>query len=86
MITRAGICRALDSLGLREGDCVMMHSSLSALGYMEGGADTVVDALLDAVGPTGTLLVPVFRDSVWVDLANSRWLETISLGFCRGRT
>ena len=70
MITQASIRDDLKSLGLREGDCVMMHSSLSALGTVEGGADAVVDALLDVLAATGTLLVPAFRDSVWGDPAD----------------
>lgn len=40
---------------------LQVHSSLSALGYVEGGADTVVDALLEAVGPNGTVMVPTFN-------------------------
>ena len=55
----------LQALGVRCGDTVMMHSSLSALGQVDGGAETVVEALLDAVGDEGTLIVPGFRDSVW---------------------
>ena len=65
MITKQQIVRDLINLGVKSGDSVMMHSSLSALGIVEGGADAVVDALLEAVGPKGTLLVPAFRDSVW---------------------
>ena len=37
-----------------------MHSSLSSIGEVDGGADTVVDAVLDALGPEGTLAVPTF--------------------------
>src|SRR5699024_7718665 len=37
---------------------VLVHSSLRGLGHVEGGASTVVDALLDAVGPDGTVLFP----------------------------
>ena len=48
----------LRSLGLTEGDVVLVHSSLSRFGYVEGGADTVVDALLAAVGDEGTVAVP----------------------------
>ena len=70
MVTRRQIGEDLKRLGVRRGDAVMMHSSLSALGPVEGGAETVVDALLDAVGPSGTLLVPAFRDSVWGDPAD----------------
>ena len=39
----------------------MVHSSLSAIGFVEGGAETVVDALLQAVGKRGTLLAPSFN-------------------------
>ena len=53
---RAGLC----GLGVEKGDALFVHSSLSSLGHVEGGADTVVDALLDAVGPFGTLAVPTF--------------------------
>lgn len=47
-------------LGLAEGDRVVVHSSLSSLGHVDGGADAVVDALLDTVGPDGTVAVPTF--------------------------
>lgn len=47
-------------LGLESGSRVVVHSSLSSLGYVEGGAETVVDALLDAVGGDGTVVVPAF--------------------------
>ena len=65
--TRQALARDLTNLGLGTGANVMIHSSLSALGPVEGGAETVVDALRDAVGAGGTLVVPAFRDSVWGD-------------------
>ena len=34
----------------------MVHVSMKSLGWVVGGADTVVQALLDAVGPDGTLV------------------------------
>jgi aminoglycoside N3'-acetyltransferase len=67
-VTRAQLAGELAALGLRAGDTVMLHSSLSALGNVAGGADAVVDALLDAIGPAGTIVTPAFRDSVWGDL------------------
>ena len=62
---RYEIAYELTSLGLNRGDCVMMHSSLSALGPVDGGAETVVDAICDAIGPEGTVIVPAFRDDLW---------------------
>ena len=44
-------------LGLKSDDTILMHSSLSSLGYVEGGAETVIDTLLDILWD-GTLLVP----------------------------
>ncbi|MBV7340005.1 AAC(3) family N-acetyltransferase [Chloroflexi bacterium TSY] len=54
------IATSLRSLGLREGGIVFVHSSLSSLGYVEGGAKTVVDACLTVLGANGTLVVPTF--------------------------
>jgi aminoglycoside 3-N-acetyltransferase len=52
------ILDGLAHLGLRTGHHVLVHSSLSSLGQVDGGAPTVVEALLRTVGPTGTVLVP----------------------------
>lgn len=57
---KADIIRGLRELGLMEGDVVLLHSALSSLGHVEGGADTVVDAFLEVLGPVGTLVVPIF--------------------------
>jgi aminoglycoside 3-N-acetyltransferase len=59
-LTKQDILNDLRKLGLKEGDIVLVHSSLSTIGYVEGGADTVIDALLEAVGPSGTILMPAF--------------------------
>lgn len=48
----------LRALGLRQGDDVLVHSSLSRIGRVEGGAKTVVRAILAAVGPEGAALFP----------------------------
>lgn len=44
-------------LGIEKDDTILVHSSLSSLGYVEGGADTVIDTLL-AVLSQGTLFFP----------------------------
>lgn len=44
--------------GLRKGGVVMVHSSLSSLGFVNGGPETVIQGFLSALGPDGTLLMP----------------------------
>jgi len=44
--------------GVRPGGVLLVHTSLSSLGDVPGGADTVLDALLLALGPLGTLVIP----------------------------
>ena len=57
-VTRAQLADDLGRLGVRPGSALLVHTSLSALGWVCGGAQTVVEALLDALGPDGTLVVP----------------------------
>jgi len=52
------ISQDLQNLGLGSGQTVLVHSSLSAFGYVVGGARSVVTALLETLGPDGTLVVP----------------------------
>jgi aminoglycoside 3-N-acetyltransferase len=69
-ITQADIVRGLRDLGLRAGCTILAHSSLSSFGEVEGGADTVIDALLEAVGQSGTVLVPTLTGSEALSVNN----------------
>lgn len=64
MWTRQQLIDALRNVGLRSGDLVHVHSALRKLGPVEGGADGVIDALLEVLGPTGTLTLPTHTWSV----------------------
>jgi len=59
-VTRADVATALREAGVKEGDFLLVHASLSALGYLEDGARTVIDALRETVGTGGTVLFPAF--------------------------
>ena len=54
------IVKGLNGLGLKKGDIVLLHSALSTLGRVAGGANTVVDAFIEVLAKEGTLVVPVF--------------------------
>ncbi|MER6999402.1 aminoglycoside 3-N-acetyltransferase [Streptomyces sp. NPDC000410] len=56
-VTRSRISHDLAALGLGDGDVVMFHTRMSAIGYVAGGPQTLIGALHDVVGTQGTLMV-----------------------------
>ncbi|OGV46665.1 MAG: hypothetical protein A2017_13735 [Lentisphaerae bacterium GWF2_44_16] len=54
------IKKILKKSGLKKGDIVLLHSSYAAIGKVDGGGDSVIDAFLETLGKDGTLAVPVF--------------------------
>lgn len=58
--TTDDLMRAVRHSGVREGDLINVKASLSEIGYVVGGAETLVDALVQAVGPSGTLVFDSF--------------------------
>ncbi len=48
-------------LGLKPSDVVLVHSSFKSFGCIEGGPQTVIDALTEIVGKNGTLIFPAFN-------------------------
>ena len=56
LVAHSRLARDLRKLGLEPGGVAMVHCRMSALGWVVGGAETVVRALLDALAPEGTLM------------------------------
>ncbi|MDX2180908.1 MAG: aminoglycoside 3-N-acetyltransferase [Bryobacteraceae bacterium] len=65
--TRSSLAADLTRLGVQSGSTLMVHSSLRAVGQVVGGANTVVHALLDALGPEGTLAAYVDFEPYYED-------------------
>jgi aminoglycoside N3'-acetyltransferase len=59
VIDRAEIVGQLRALGVPAGVPLMLHASLRRIGSIEGGADTLLDALCECLGPRGTLVMPL---------------------------
>ncbi|MDR0803236.1 AAC(3) family N-acetyltransferase [Fluviicola sp.] len=57
-ISLEDLVRDFKNCGLQEGDSVLVHSSFSKIGFVQGGAKTFVNALLQVIGPEGNLLMP----------------------------
>lgn len=58
LVTPEALQNALRQVGLQEGQAVMVHTSLGKLGYVCGGAQTVIEALIGCVGAAGTIMMP----------------------------
>lgn len=60
-MNKAELVEALKKAGLQEGMEIEVHSSLSSFGYVEGGAETVIEALMECVGKNGSIFMPALR-------------------------
>ena len=59
-ISKQRLIEDLKRIGVKSGDSVLVHSSLSKIGFVHEGPKSVVDSLFEVVGETGTLLFPAF--------------------------
>ena len=57
--SKEDIVNDLKKIGVKEGDLLNVKVSYKSIGKVEGGVNAVIDALLEAVGPEGT----IFSDS-----------------------
>ena len=57
-IFKSDIVDAIKSADLQRGDSVMVHTSLGKIGYVCGGAQVVIEALIEIVGEEGTIMMP----------------------------
>jgi len=82
-VGRSRLVADLVALGVDPGMTVIVHSSLSKIGWVPGGAQGVIAALLDVLGEPGTLVMPAhsgnFSDPAnWQDPAVPRdWWDII---------
>ena len=57
-IYKKDIVQSLTDLGLKKGDVVIVHTSLKSIGYVCGGAQAVIEALIEVVTSEGTIVMP----------------------------
>jgi aminoglycoside 3-N-acetyltransferase len=68
-VPRAMLTEQLRTLGVAPGQVLLVHSSFRALRPVEGGPRGVLEAILEVLGPRGTLVMPSWtgRDDVSFD-------------------
>lgn len=60
MIGYGRLVEDLARIGIKSDDALLVHSSLKSIGRVEGGPETVIQALLEILGPDGLLVMPTF--------------------------
>lgn len=68
MVTKQDFKNALFEMGVKEGDVLLTHSSFKSLGGCENGADTVVSAMIETVGESGTVVFPTLCQNDWENI------------------
>jgi aminoglycoside 3-N-acetyltransferase len=82
-ITIEDLIQDLNALGVKPGMILIVHSSLSSIGWVSGGAVAVIQALEKVLGPEGTLVMPAFSGDLsdpgkWSNPpVPDHWRETI---------
>jgi aminoglycoside 3-N-acetyltransferase len=75
--TRGNLAADVRALGVAAGDVVMVHAGLRSVGPVVGGVNAVAGALLDAVGPAGTLVAYADWESGVDDWHDARIADAI---------
>ncbi|WP_273320216.1 aminoglycoside N(3)-acetyltransferase [Vallitalea guaymasensis] len=58
ILTKEDLIEQFSKCGVAKGQTIFVHTSLKSMGFVVGGAETLIRALLEIVGPEGTLMMP----------------------------
>jgi aminoglycoside N3'-acetyltransferase len=63
-LSRAELLNTFKNIGIIPGMGLVVHSSLKSFGYVEGGAHTIIEVLMELITAQGTLLMPSFNHGI----------------------
>lgn len=58
IVLKQDILHALSEVGVTQGQSIMVHTSLSKLGFVCGGPQIIIESLIESVGADGTIMMP----------------------------
>ena len=78
MLKKRDIIDTFISIGVSPGDVLVLQSSFKGCGEVENGPEGVIDALMELLGPEGTLIMPSYNFKSWTEEHYFDILETPS--------
>jgi aminoglycoside 3-N-acetyltransferase len=60
IVTQQEVIQTLKEVGVTEGDVIMLHSSLSKIGFVQDGAQNIINSFITILKKSGTLVMPAF--------------------------
>ena len=57
IVTESSLITDLRAIGVGAGQSIMLHASVSAIGWIVGGPDVLIHALQECIGVNGTLMM-----------------------------
>ncbi len=77
-LAQKDIVENLKRLGLEHGAAVEVHSSLSSIGFVEGSASTVINALMEVVGENGAIVMSAYLVTPLIPLTQEEKIKGIT--------
>jgi aminoglycoside 3-N-acetyltransferase len=78
MLNKKDLLNGFEKTNVKKGGTIVVHTSYKSLGGVEGGVDTVINAMLELVGRNGTVLFPAFNFQSWTETHYFDVMETPS--------
>ena len=76
-LTKKIIIRDLEKIGVQKGDHLGLGISYKSIGYVKGGPEAFIDALISAVGSEGTIMMNAYTKSFYISEVRFGWTDYV---------
>ena len=76
-ISKQHLIDDLAKMGLKNGDHLGVGLSLKSIGYVNGGPKTIIEALLEVLGPSGTLMMNAYTEFFYLAEVRLGWTDYV---------
>lgn len=60
VVTKSDVAKAYTAASVKSGAVIVVHFAMKPIGKLENGPATLIEPLIDIVGPKGTIIMPTF--------------------------